>query len=65
VTISWSSPPKDWSSPEIFVQILLEAGSIINRDEKLKMDSPERRDIVSGTIAAAVKEFCKPFLGPP
>jgi N-acetylmuramoyl-L-alanine amidase len=38
--------------------VLLEAGSIINRDEELKMDSPERRDIVSGGVAAAVKEFC-------
>jgi N-acetylmuramoyl-L-alanine amidase len=38
--------------------VLLEAGSIINRDEELKMDSPERRDVVSGAVAAAVKEFC-------
>jgi N-acetylmuramoyl-L-alanine amidase len=38
--------------------VLLEAGSIINRDEELKMDSPERRDIVSSGVAAAVKEFC-------
>jgi N-acetylmuramoyl-L-alanine amidase len=38
--------------------VLLEAGSIINRDEELKMDSPERRDIVSGAVVAAVKEFC-------
>ena len=45
--------------------VLLEAGSIINRDEELKMDSAERRDIVSGAVAAAVKEFCEPFLGPP
>jgi N-acetylmuramoyl-L-alanine amidase len=45
--------------------VLLEAGSIINRDEELKMDSSERRDIVSGAVAAAVKEFCAPFLGPP
>jgi N-acetylmuramoyl-L-alanine amidase len=48
--------------------VLLEAGSIINRDEELKMDSPERRDIVGSAIAAAVKEFCGPqevFLGPP
>ena len=48
--------------------VLLEAGSIINRDEELKMDSPERRDIISGAVAAAVKEFCGPqeaFLGPP
>jgi N-acetylmuramoyl-L-alanine amidase len=38
--------------------VLLEAGSIINRDEELKMDSAERRDIVSSGVAAAVKEFC-------
>jgi N-acetylmuramoyl-L-alanine amidase len=45
--------------------VLLEAGSIINRDEELKMDSPERRDVIGGAVAAAVKEFCPPFLGPP
>jgi N-acetylmuramoyl-L-alanine amidase len=38
--------------------VLLEAGSIINRDEELKMDSPERRDIISSGVTAAVKEFC-------
>ena len=35
--------------------MLLEAGSIINRDEELRMDSPERRDIISSGVAAAVK----------
>jgi N-acetylmuramoyl-L-alanine amidase len=45
--------------------VLLEAGSIINRDEELKMGSPERRDIVGSAVVAAVKEFCEPFLGPP
>ena len=45
--------------------VLLEAGSIINRDEELKMGSPERQDIISGAVAEAVKEFCEPFLGPP
>jgi len=46
--------------------VLLEAGSIINRDEELKMDSPERQDILSSAVAAAAKEFCDPqFLGPP
>jgi N-acetylmuramoyl-L-alanine amidase len=45
--------------------VLLEAGSIINRDEELKMGSLERRDIISSAVAAAVKEFCEPFLGPP
>ncbi len=39
---------------------LLEAGSIINRDEELKMNSPERRDIISSGVTAAVKEFCEP-----
>jgi N-acetylmuramoyl-L-alanine amidase len=38
--------------------VLLEAGSIINRDEELKMDSAERRDITSSAVAAAVKAFC-------
>ena len=48
--------------------VLLEAGSIINREEELKMGSPERQDIVSSAVAAAAKEFCGPqeaFLGPP
>jgi N-acetylmuramoyl-L-alanine amidase len=47
--------------------VLLEAGSIINRNEELKMDSAERRDIISSAVAAAAKEFCGPqeaFLGP-
>jgi N-acetylmuramoyl-L-alanine amidase len=47
--------------------VLLEAGSIINRDEELKMDSPEYRDIVSSVVTTAVKEFCDPrwaILGP-
>jgi N-acetylmuramoyl-L-alanine amidase len=48
--------------------VLLEAGSIINRDEELKMDSPERQDIISDAVVAAAKQFCHPrevFLGPP
>ncbi len=47
--------------------VLLEAGSIINRDEELKMDSPERQEIVSNAVAAAAYEFCDPrwaFDGP-
>jgi N-acetylmuramoyl-L-alanine amidase len=38
--------------------VLLEAGSIINRDEELKMDSPERRYIISDGVATAVTQFC-------
>jgi N-acetylmuramoyl-L-alanine amidase len=47
--------------------VLLEAGSIINRDEELKMSSPERREMISSSVTAAVKEFCEPrwaILGP-
>lgn len=47
--------------------VLLEAGSIINRDEELKMDSPERRNAIGSSIVSAVKEFCEPrwaLLGP-
>jgi N-acetylmuramoyl-L-alanine amidase len=39
--------------------VLLEAGSIINRDEELAMNSPERRDIISAAVAGAVKQFCE------
>ena len=41
--------------------------ALSTRDEELKMDSPERRDVVSSAVAAAAKEFCgvqEPFLGP-
>jgi N-acetylmuramoyl-L-alanine amidase len=47
--------------------VLLEAGSIINRDEELKMDSVERRNIISSAVTVAIKEFCDPrwaILGP-
>jgi N-acetylmuramoyl-L-alanine amidase len=40
--------------------VLLEAGSIINRDEELKMNSTERRDLISDAVVTAVKEFCSP-----
>jgi N-acetylmuramoyl-L-alanine amidase len=38
--------------------VLLEAGSIINRDEELAMNSPERQDMISAAVASALKEFC-------
>lgn len=47
--------------------VLLEAGSIINRDEELQMGSQQRRDIISGGVTAALKTFCEPrwaMLGP-
>ena len=47
--------------------VLLEAGSIINRNEELKMGSPEHRNIISSGVTAALKTFCEPrwaMLGP-
>jgi N-acetylmuramoyl-L-alanine amidase len=47
--------------------VLLESGSILNRDEELRMDSEEHRNIVSHGVATAVREFCDPrwaILGP-
>jgi N-acetylmuramoyl-L-alanine amidase len=38
--------------------VLLEAGSIINRDEELELASPERRTLTSAAIVAAVENFC-------
>jgi N-acetylmuramoyl-L-alanine amidase len=38
--------------------VLLEAGSIINRDEELTMSSPERQGILASGVAAAAKDFC-------
>jgi N-acetylmuramoyl-L-alanine amidase len=39
--------------------VLLEAGSIINRDEELALASPERQAIISDAIVDAVKAFCR------
>jgi N-acetylmuramoyl-L-alanine amidase len=47
--------------------VLLEAGSIINRDEELKMGSTERRNVISSGVATALKQYCEPrwaMLGP-
>jgi N-acetylmuramoyl-L-alanine amidase len=38
--------------------VLLEAGSIINRDEELAMNTPERQDMISAAVSGAVKELC-------
>jgi N-acetylmuramoyl-L-alanine amidase len=39
--------------------VLLEAGSIINRDEEMAMNSPERQEIIAGAVAVAMREFCE------
>jgi N-acetylmuramoyl-L-alanine amidase len=38
--------------------VLLEAGSIVNREEELDLATPERRSLTSAAIAAAVANFC-------
>jgi N-acetylmuramoyl-L-alanine amidase len=38
--------------------VLLEAGSIVNRQEELQLGSTERRTQTSAAIVAAVEEFC-------
>lgn len=40
--------------------VLFEAGSIINRDEELLMQSPERQTIIAEAVADAVERFCLP-----
>ena len=38
--------------------VLLEAGSIVNREEELELATPERRKIVAEAVTAAVEDFC-------
>ena len=48
--------------------VLLEAGSIINRDEELKMEFAGTQGHRQQRVVAATKDFCgpqEPFLGPP
>ena len=39
--------------------VLLEAGSIINRDEELVMGTPEHQALISAAVLEAVESFCK------
>jgi N-acetylmuramoyl-L-alanine amidase len=38
--------------------VLLEAGSIINRDEEVQLSLPERRDAIGAAVVAAAEMFC-------
>jgi len=38
--------------------VLLEAGSIINRDEEMALNSSERHEVIAEAVAAAMGEFC-------
>jgi N-acetylmuramoyl-L-alanine amidase len=37
---------------------LLEAGSIVNRDEELTLETPERQQLIGAAVVAAVDGFC-------
>jgi N-acetylmuramoyl-L-alanine amidase len=45
--------------------VLLEAGSIVNRQEELELGTPERRSVTSAAIVAAVENFCAARARPP
>ncbi len=45
--------------------VLLEAGSIINRDEEKTMNTPERRALIAGAVSDAVVAFCAQQSRPP
>jgi len=38
--------------------VLLEAGSIINRDEEMLMNAPEHRAVISAAVTTAIEMFC-------
>ncbi|MBC9878796.1 N-acetylmuramoyl-L-alanine amidase [Bradyrhizobium sp. INPA01-394B] len=39
--------------------VLLEAGSIINRDEEMAMNSPERQELIAGAVSTAMRTYCE------
>lgn len=39
--------------------VLLEAGSIINRDEEMAMNSPERQELIATAVTTAMRAFCE------
>ena len=39
--------------------VLLEAGSIINRDEEMAMNSPERQELIAAAVVAAMRTYCE------
>ncbi len=38
--------------------VLLEAGSIVNRDEELLLEAPERQAAIAAAVTDAVEAFC-------
>ncbi len=39
--------------------VLLEAGSIINRDEEMAVNSPERQELVATAVVTAMRAYCE------
>ncbi|MGX4774662.1 N-acetylmuramoyl-L-alanine amidase [Bradyrhizobium guangdongense] len=39
--------------------VLLEAGSIINRDEEMAMNSPERQELIASAVTTAMRAYCE------
>jgi N-acetylmuramoyl-L-alanine amidase len=39
--------------------VLLEAGSIINRDEEMEVNSPERQELVATAVVTAMRAYCE------
>ena len=39
--------------------VLLEAGSIVNREEELLLGTPAHRSVIASAVAEAVEVFCK------
>ena len=39
--------------------VLLEAGSIINRDEEMAMNSPERQELIATAVVSAMRAYCE------
>ena len=39
--------------------VLLEGGSIINRDEEMALNAPQRHELIAAAVADAMKEFCE------
>lgn len=39
--------------------VLLEAGSIINRDEEMAMNSPERQELIAAAVVTAMRTYCE------
>jgi len=39
--------------------VLLEAGSIINRDEEMTMNSPERQELIATAVVSVMRTYCE------